>query len=587
MPAAWAAWVIEAVEKWATLEGEPDVPDGWRCAGRAVPAPEPELLALDTRDRPLHPDLLAQLCLAGEDGPDAGRWHPVAELRVAHGVVLVREPDGLPRHSRYVWVRTRSRRALLDALRSGLAATGAPAPLAEALAAGSPAGRPDPAVPVPAGLTAPQADAYRSCFTPGLRLVWAAPGTGRTHVIGHAARDLVAAGRRVLLVSPTDAALDAALLAALPGLPGGPGTAVRVGPPHDAGVAAHPDVRLDLLAARAAADVDRRRARVARQLDELAAVDADVDDLITRLAGYDDPTYRAAAARVAADEEAAGLEPGLRTAQARVARVRDDVAATLDGAASLEAELAKLAPARAAFAKAASLDGEADRAEREVRRRDLGVATVEAVPAHAGGPLARWRRGARSRSCGPRSGRRRRRATASASGSPRTAPTPRPSPRRTSPRRTRGGCARASRPARRGRSSRPPRPNATPPPGGSPRCAPSAPRRPPTASWCAAARRSASPSTTSGCAICSCSSPGPRACAPGWRPSTPSWSSAPASSGPRRRTGWSRTRGWSRPHPRARACTRRWPPRSSTRCSSTTPVRCRSPSCCSCSAGPA
>jgi hypothetical protein len=391
MPAAWAVWVIGAVEKWVTLQGDGPAPDAWRCAGRAAPAQEPGWLVLDTREHPLEPDTLTDLCLTDEFGPETGAAHLVEELRIAHGVVLLREPSGLPRHSRYVWVRTASRRYLLEALRTGLRAVES-APLAEALAAGALAGPPDASVPVPPGMVGTQADAYRACHTPGVRLVWGAAGTGKTHVLAHAVQDLVAAGRRVLLLSTVDAAVDALLRAALPGLPAEPGTAVRVGPAHLAEVAGDSRVQLDALARRASADADSRRERVVRQLDELAAVDADVDDLASRLAGYDDATYRAAAGRVAAAREAAELQPVLQAAEEALERVRVGVADVLAEAERMEAELTGLAAARAALAMAADLADEHEQADREVRRRRLGFATVDAVPAHEGGILARRRR---------------------------------------------------------------------------------------------------------------------------------------------------------------------------------------------------
>jgi hypothetical protein len=391
MPATWAARVIEVVEKWVILQGDPGASDGWRCLGRAVPGREPGLLLLDTREHPVDADGIAEICLAGEAGPEAGHSHLVDERWVTNAVVVLREPPRLPRHSRSVWVRGPSRRRSLEALRRGLQATGEH-PIAGALAAGALDGRPDPAVEAPPGLVETQADAYRACRTPGLRLVWGAPGTGRTHVIATVLPDLVAAGQRVLLVSTADAAVDAALQAAVPGLPDAPGTAVRVGPPQLAEIAGNADVQLDLLAARASAEVDRRRARVARQLDELAAVDADVDDLVTRLAGYDDAAYRAAAARLAADHEAHGLEEELQAAEAEVERLRVELADTLAEAQRIEAELAGMAAARAELAAAAALAGAAAQAEREVRRRAVGFATVDAVPEDAGGLLARRRR---------------------------------------------------------------------------------------------------------------------------------------------------------------------------------------------------
>ncbi len=150
MPAAWAAWVIEAVEKWVTLRGDQVASDGWRCLGRAAEAQEPGWVVLDVREHPVDADTLTDVCLASETGPELSPSHLVDEYRIAHGIVLLREPPGLPRHSRFVWIRATSRRDLLDALRKGLRAAG-PAPLAEALAAGALAGPPDSAVAAPPG----------------------------------------------------------------------------------------------------------------------------------------------------------------------------------------------------------------------------------------------------------------------------------------------------------------------------------------------------------------------------------------------------------------------------------------------------
>ncbi len=95
---------------------------------------------------------------------------------------------------------------------------------------------------------------------------------------------------------------------------------------------------------------------------------------------------------MAAAREAADLEPDLHAAEAELERVRAGVAEELAEADRMQAELAGLAAARAALDMAADLAGEEEHADREVRRRSLGVATVDAVPSHEGGLLARRRR---------------------------------------------------------------------------------------------------------------------------------------------------------------------------------------------------
>jgi hypothetical protein len=66
----------------------------------------------------------------------------------------------------------------------------------------------------------------------GLRLVWGPPGTGKTMVLRRAIDDLVRAGKRVLLVSSTNVAVDNALAGVIDDLKPRKGTLVRVGTPH-------------------------------------------------------------------------------------------------------------------------------------------------------------------------------------------------------------------------------------------------------------------------------------------------------------------------------------------------------------------
>jgi hypothetical protein len=67
------------------------------------------------------------------------------------------------------------------------------------------------AVTPPPGLLPAQEDAYRACLGRGLWLVWGPPGTGKTRVLRSAVGDLMAAGKRILLVSGTNIAVDNAL----------------------------------------------------------------------------------------------------------------------------------------------------------------------------------------------------------------------------------------------------------------------------------------------------------------------------------------------------------------------------------------
>jgi hypothetical protein len=74
--------------------------------------------------------------------------------------------------------------------------------------------------------------------------VWGPPGTGKTQVLARAITDLVDAGKRVLLVSSTNIAVDTALLKVIQARRHASGDLVRVGPPHLREVAQDDDVAL-------------------------------------------------------------------------------------------------------------------------------------------------------------------------------------------------------------------------------------------------------------------------------------------------------------------------------------------------------
>ncbi|OLT00063.1 hypothetical protein BJF90_07080 [Pseudonocardia sp. CNS-004] len=143
---------------------------------------------------------------------------------------------------------------------------------------------------------------------------------------------LVGEGRRVLLVGPSDAAVDEAL-------PDAAG-AVRVGAEPGAG------------SADASREVDEELAEVAAELEEIDAVDAEVERLRTELGDYDKLAYRAASARVAAERDLAELRPRLREAEASADEARRAVvAAATELRVALDAQAA-LAPVRAALRQA-------------------------------------------------------------------------------------------------------------------------------------------------------------------------------------------------------------------------------------------
>lgn len=144
-----------------------------------------------------------------------------------------------------------------------------------------------------------QRDAVAACCSPGLQLVWGPPGTGKTHVIASAISQLAATGKRVLLVSHTNIAVDTALHQALRIMgPVDPGTAVRVGNIHLPALADNDRIRLDRLVGARQATLRARVDRLAAELEQLADAGTRLAQVQERLAGFDADSFRRAAERV-------------------------------------------------------------------------------------------------------------------------------------------------------------------------------------------------------------------------------------------------------------------------------------------------
>jgi hypothetical protein len=187
-----------------------------------------------------------------------------------------------------------------DGILDGLRAAG-PAPLAQALAERRLSGPPTSEAEAEE-LVGAQVEAFRACLSPGVRAVWAPTGSGATSVLARAIEALHSEGKRVLLVAPSDAVVDETLHAAVQRME--PGVAVRVGS------------ELAHLAADASREVDEERAAVVAELGEIDAIDAEVERLRAELGDYDEPAYRAATARLAAERELDELRPRLGEAEA-------------------------------------------------------------------------------------------------------------------------------------------------------------------------------------------------------------------------------------------------------------------------------
>jgi hypothetical protein len=144
-----------------------------------------------------------------------------------------------------------------------------------------------------------QQGAVAACCSPGLQLVWGPPGTGKTLVIAAAISHLVASGRRVLLVSNNNIAVDTALHEALLILrPGGQGQAIRVGNIVLPALASNDQVRLDRLVESRQRQRQARVDHLAMQLEQLEQAGKHLADVLERLADFDPDAYQRAVGRI-------------------------------------------------------------------------------------------------------------------------------------------------------------------------------------------------------------------------------------------------------------------------------------------------
>jgi hypothetical protein len=391
--ADWRPEVIAAVEQWAHTQPGAEEGATWRRRGQATPHAD-DWLVLDLRDQGPGPESWLRACLGTAEGPERDPAFPVEELRVVDSVVHLREPVGLPPASRYVWTQEMSPRFLAERLAHGLRAASS-APLADALAGRELAGPPTAQVDAPALLDA-QVEALRACLSPGVRLVCGPPGTGRTEVLARALEEQVRRGHRVLLVSAADVAVDQVLLTAVRRLRPEPGTVLRVGWAQLSEIASDPGVQLDLLAARAAADAARERARAGADLAELAQNDEAVDRLREQLADYDDPAFRRAATRVDGEVAARTARSSVRDAEAAAESAEDERSRA--SAERDEAEQAYTARTveRAAYADLDRLSAELEELDREQAAAELARDAPAAVTSPVGWFAARRRRARRA-----------------------------------------------------------------------------------------------------------------------------------------------------------------------------------------------
>jgi AAA domain/PLD-like domain len=200
--------------------------------------------------------------------------------------------------------------------------------------------------------------------------VWGPPGTGKTQVLARAITDLVDAGKRVLLVSSTNIAVDTALLKVIQARRHASGDLVRVGPPHLREVAQDDDVALPRLVATRFRKIEEQRKAIERQLLELRSRQQRLGQLDTALSGYDHNAYLRAVARLAAETRIAPLAE--RTAELNIKARQARAAVTAAESAFVQAN-----NAWGAIAEARQHLDEATRLERQVEELQLAAASMQ------------------------------------------------------------------------------------------------------------------------------------------------------------------------------------------------------------------
>ncbi|GAA2998668.1 AAA domain-containing protein [Actinokineospora diospyrosa] len=337
----WRSDLVDAVDELLKLTRNGNQ-STWRRLGKVTPLPEPGWFAYDLRahqGRPLTADSFDRLCLSDEKGPEHGVPISVERAQITDGHLRLKVTGEPPKSCRHLWTTRLTPQHLLRKLSDGIKALD-DAPLADKLAARTLDPIPSRSDNYPPGFLPTQRHAYRACTTPGLHAVWGPPGTGKTRVLARSIEDLVRAGKRVLLVSTANIAVDNALNEVIKHLEPAPGQVVRVGTPHLSDLAANDDVLLDRLAARATAELDAQRTAIHGRLAELDTHDTRLHDLDSALTDYDHAQYLSAEQRIA-------NTTALRARRVDLEAARNEVRLASEAQGKAQSEFATAAQRRA------------------------------------------------------------------------------------------------------------------------------------------------------------------------------------------------------------------------------------------------
>lgn len=360
--------LLIAAEKTTVLEPR------WHRIGPAHPGHRSGWYTVDTRGARTELDQLDTLRLDGGSKPTPDSGYPVMEALADGMSIQVRVADFVDLPDGYLWQLRPSSLFLLQCLRDRLADVNEQS-LAHQFATGVLAAVPAAGKPV-AGFTDAQNEAYRSCLTPGVRLVWGPPGTGKTRVLTEAIATLTARNKRVLLVSSTNIAVDNALFGVVRRGGHAPGELVRVGPPHLREIAEDATVSLPRLVRARLSHVEAKRLDLQSQLVAMRDDIEELADLTAILKDFDP----AKLARIQRAMDTAATVPALRaalaTAGARLLAAQDEARLADKSTQDILDQVAATGPARQAFAEIRDLNQELDtltRANDATARRALSA----------------------------------------------------------------------------------------------------------------------------------------------------------------------------------------------------------------------
>ncbi|MFE1596673.1 AAA domain-containing protein [Nocardia sp. NPDC058705] len=296
----WREEVDTALRSWLAAEGGGATEPSWRRIGTAVRGTASGTFEVDVRGSMLSGDHLQaeSLRLAEPDRASISDGNHVMEVSYDGSTVRVRVAEFADPVDPTLWLLQQPPTFLIDTLIKGIAGI-TDERLAGRLARGQLGGE-LATVGLSSGTLMPSQDmAYRACRGHGLWMVWGPPGTGKTSVIMRAVVDLIADGKRVLLVSATNIAVDNVVVQVAKQTRDRPGSVVRVGTPHLREVADNPDVCLPLMVRARLTELDQQRDEIAKDLAKVRERIARLVELDSALVGFDEPKFARAERRLA------------------------------------------------------------------------------------------------------------------------------------------------------------------------------------------------------------------------------------------------------------------------------------------------